>query len=69
MFHHIIIHMFRFYIKCTAGVSEICFRTDPENTDYVLESGNTVNLPAPVSIKLCPADFVVHFCTLTGSFT
>ncbi len=35
----IIFIAYRFYIKCTACVSEICFRTDPENTDYVLESG------------------------------
>ena len=31
----------RFYIKCTACVSEICFRTDPESCDYVLEAGAT----------------------------
>lgn len=30
---------YRFYIKCTACVSEICFRTDPESCDYVLEAG------------------------------
>ena len=31
----------RFYIKCTACVSEICFRTDPESCDYVIEAGAT----------------------------
>merc|ERR1719397_127375 len=29
-----------------ACVSEICFRTDPENTDYVLEAGATRNFEA-----------------------
>ena len=27
----------RFYIKCTDCVSEICFRTDPATTDYIIE--------------------------------
>jgi len=40
------LRIYRFYIKCTACVSEICFRTDPENTDYVLESGATRNFEA-----------------------
>ena len=37
---------YRFYIKCTACLSEISFRTDPENTDYVLEAGATRNFEA-----------------------
>jgi len=40
------LRIYRFYIKCTACVSEICFRTDPENTDYVLEAGATRNFEA-----------------------
>jgi len=40
------LRIYRFYIKCTACVSEICFRTDPENCDYVLESGATRNFEA-----------------------
>ena len=35
----------RFYIKCTACVSEICFRTDPESCDYVLEAGDEKIIP------------------------
>jgi len=37
------LRIYRFYIKCTACVSEICFRTDPESCDYVLEAGATRN--------------------------
>jgi len=40
------LRIYRFYIKCTACLSEICFRTDPENTDYVLEAGATRNFEA-----------------------
>ena len=31
------LRIYRFYIKCTACVSEICFRTDPATTDYIIE--------------------------------
>lgn len=40
------LRIYRFYIKCTACLSEISFRTDPENTDYVLEAGATRNFEA-----------------------
>jgi len=40
------LRIYRFYIKCTACVSEICFRTDPESCDYVLEAGATRNFEA-----------------------
>jgi len=40
------LRIYRFYIKCTACVSEICFRTDPETCDYVLEAGATRNFEA-----------------------
>ena len=38
--------IYRFYIKCTACLSEISFRTDPANTDYILEAGATRNFEA-----------------------
>ena len=43
---HILHFLCRFYIKCTACLSEISFRTDPANTDYVLEAGATRNFEA-----------------------
>ena len=44
--NHLGLRIYRFYIKCTACLSEISFRTDPENTDYVLEAGATRNFEA-----------------------
>merc|ERR1712226_182316 len=44
--NHLGLRIYRFYIKCTACVSEISFRTDPANTDYVLEAGATRNFEA-----------------------
>ena len=40
------LRIYRFYIKCTACVSEICFRTDPATTDYIIEAGATRNFEA-----------------------
>nr|XP_039253590.1 splicing factor YJU2-like [Styela clava] len=40
------LRIFRFYIKCTKCVAEITFKTDPENTDYVIEHGATRNFEA-----------------------
>ena len=33
------IQIFRFYIRCPQCLSEISFKTDPENTDYVVDNG------------------------------
>lgn len=33
------IQIFRFYIRCPTCLSEICFKTDPENTDYSVVTG------------------------------
>lgn len=44
--NHLGLRIYRFYIKCTACLSEISFRTDPETTDYILEAGATRNFEA-----------------------
>ena len=35
------LYLFRFYIRCPTCVSELTFKTDPENTDYIMEKGGT----------------------------
>lgn len=40
------IRIYRFYIKCTRCLSEISFKTDPQNTDYEIEAGATRNFEA-----------------------
>ena len=37
------IRKYRFYLKCITCSNEIAFKTDPENSDYVLELGATRN--------------------------
>ncbi len=37
--HYIGIQIHRFYIRCPMCSSDITFKTDPEKTDYVCESG------------------------------
>lgn len=37
------VRKYRFYIKCSLCNNEIAFKTDPQNNDYVCESGATRN--------------------------
>ncbi|XP_048130184.1 splicing factor YJU2 isoform X1 [Rhodamnia argentea] len=37
------IQIFRFYFKCTKCSAELAMKTDPQNSDYVVESGATRN--------------------------
>lgn len=40
------LRIYRFYIRCPKCLSEITFKTDPENTDYTMEEGATRNFEA-----------------------
>ena len=44
--HHLGLRIYQLYIKCTACISDILFRTDLANTDYVIEAGATRNFEA-----------------------
>jgi DNA-directed RNA polymerase subunit RPC12/RpoP len=37
------IQIFRFYFKCTRCSAELAMKTDPQNSDYTVESGATRN--------------------------
>jgi len=37
------IRVFRFYFKCTRCSAELAMKTDPKNSDYVMEAGASRN--------------------------
>lgn len=37
------IRKYRFYLRCVSCCSEICIRTDPKNSDYIMERGASRN--------------------------
>eukprot|EP00959_Pyramimonas_sp_CCMP1952_P386420 8098489-Pyramimonas_sp.AAC.1 len=37
------IRVFRFYFKCTRCSAELAMKTDPKNSDYIMEAGATRN--------------------------
>ncbi|XP_010413673.1 PREDICTED: coiled-coil domain-containing protein 94 homolog isoform X2 [Camelina sativa] len=37
------IQIFRFYFKCTKCSAELTMKTDPQNSDYIVESGASRN--------------------------
>ncbi len=40
------ISIFRFYFKCNTCFAEITFKTDPKNSDYIVEFGAARNYDA-----------------------
>ncbi|KAL6597798.1 hypothetical protein ACP70R_037370 [Stipagrostis hirtigluma subsp. patula] len=38
------VKVFRFYFRCTSCSAEIAYKTDPENSDYIVEAGATRQL-------------------------
>lgn len=41
--HYLNIKIYRFYLKCTQCYAEVTFKTDPKNSDYVVEHGAARN--------------------------
>ena len=54
------IQIFRFYFKCTKCSAEITFKTDPQNSDYTVESGASRNFE-PWREQDEVSDFVAYF--------
>ncbi len=40
------IRIYRFYLKCTYCYAEVAFKTDPKNSDYIVEAGAKRNYEA-----------------------
>lgn len=45
------IRIYRFYFRCSQCYSEITFKTDPKNHDYIVEHGATRNYDAQRDIQ------------------
>jgi hypothetical protein len=54
------IQIFRFYFKCTKCSAEITFKTDPQNSDYTVESGASRNFE-PWREQDEVSDFVAYY--------
>jgi hypothetical protein len=61
------IRIFRFYIKCTLCSTEITFKTDPKNADYICEHGASRNFEVGSALGALSSWFVTEVLTTTVS--
>jgi hypothetical protein len=77
MFNHLQayleIQLFRFYFKCTRCSAELLIKTDPQNSDYIVESGATRNFEPwreEDEVKAYPSayNFIYHVISIACDF-